>query len=135
MKRMFRWDQLIKTNNMRRMINQSALARGTTYKGGMLEYTKQMSKIGKMEKSVKVGGYLLLPLEAYFAYDAVQNAAPKEKTRTAVVEGSKFAGGAGLLVLGLVVGAGVLTSKAVSDVSGSIIAGSTFDAVQDRLDK
>ena len=120
---------------MRRMINQSALARGTTYKGGMLEYTKQMSKIGKMEKSVKVGGYLLLPLEAYFAYDAVQNAAPKEKTRTAVVEGSKFAGGAGLLVLGLVVGAGVLTSKAVSDVSGSIIAGSTFDAVQDRLDK
>lgn len=36
MKRMFRWDQSIKTNNMRRMINQSALARGKTYKGGCL---------------------------------------------------------------------------------------------------
>lgn len=147
MKRMFRWDQSIKTNNMRRMINQSALARGKTYKGGMLEYTKQMSEVGKMAKSVKVGGYLLLPLEAYFAYDAVQNAAPEEKTRTAVVEGSKLAGGAGgaalgtllvltvasggtaLAVVGLVAGASAIVGWA-GGVIGGEIGGAIYDEVE-----
>lgn len=56
-KRIFKWDQSIQTNNMRRMINQSSLARGTTYKGGMREYVKKMSELGKMSKAVKGGGY------------------------------------------------------------------------------
>ena len=152
MKRMFRWDQSIKTNNMRRMINQSALARGTMYKGGIIEYTKKMSEIGKMAKSVKVGGYLLLPLEAYFAYDAVQNAAPGEKTKTAVVEGSKFAGGAGgaalgtflvltvatggtsLVVLGVAAGTSALLGWGFGVVAGEG-AGIGYDFVESKITK
>lgn len=64
---------------MRRMIGQSSLARGTTYKGGMKEYVKKMSELGKMSKSIKGGGYLFLALDIYNAGDAISNAKPEEK--------------------------------------------------------
>ena len=99
-KKIFKWDQSIKTNNMRRMIGQSSLARGTTYKGGMKEYVKKMSELGKMSKSIKGGGYLFLALDIYNAGDAISNAKPEEKTRTTVVESSKIAGGLGGAALG-----------------------------------
>lgn len=148
MKRMFRWDQSIKTNNMRRMINQSALARGKTYKGGMFDYTKQMRKVGKMAKSVKVGGYLLLPLDIYFAYDEIQNAAPEEKARTTVVEGSKLAGGAvgafivlavatggtSLVVLGVAAGASALLGWGFGTAAGEV-GGASYDFVESKIKK
>lgn len=99
-KRIFKWDQSIKTNNMRRIISQSSLARGATYKGGMKEYTKKMSELGKMSKSIKGGGYLFLALDIYNAGDAIVNAKSEEKARTTVVESSKIAGGLGGAALG-----------------------------------
>lgn len=103
-----------------------------------------MSKIGKMAKSVKIGGYLLLPLEAYFAYDAVQDAKPEEKTRTAVVEGSKLAGGIGGGALGaalvlavatggtslVVLGVAAVGYAAIGWVGGGVageVAGASYD--------
>lgn len=92
-KGVFKWDQSIKTNNMRRIINQSSLARGTTYKGGMKEYVEKMTELGKMSKVIKGGGYLFLALDIYNAGDAIASAKPEEKTKTTVVETSKLAGG------------------------------------------
>ena len=136
-KKIFKWDQSIKTNNMRRMIGQSSLARGTTYKGGMKEYVKKMSELGKMSKSIKGGGYLFLALDIYNAGDAISNAKPEEKTRTTVVESSKIAGGLGgaalggfivitiasggtsLIVLGVVAGASALLGWAGGEAFGA----------------
>ncbi|WP_343580469.1 hypothetical protein [Acinetobacter sp.] len=92
-KGIFKWDQSIKTNNMRRMISQSSLARGTTYKGGMKEYVEKMAELGRMSKVIKGGGYLFLAIDVYNAGDAIANAKPEEKTKTTVVEVSKIAGG------------------------------------------
>ncbi|PJG43067.1 hypothetical protein XA39_09455 [Acinetobacter tandoii] len=149
-KKIFKWDQSIKTNNMRRMINQSSLARGKTYKGGMTEYTKKMSELGKMSKTVKGGGYLFLALDVYNAYDAVENAAPTEKTKTAVVETSKIGGGlaggaagvfivltvatggTSLVVLGLAAGASALLGWGVGEVTGWG-AEKAYDIIEDKI--
>ena len=135
-KRIFKWDQSIQTNNMRRMINQSSLARGTTYKGGMREYVKKMSELGKMSKAVKGGGYLFLALDVYNASNTIANAKPEEKTRTTVVETSKIvgsmggaalggfivitvaSGGTSLIVLGVAAGASALLGWAGGEVFG-----------------
>ncbi|MFW1852849.1 hypothetical protein ACG9XR_20090 [Acinetobacter guillouiae] len=143
-KKLFKWDQSIKTDNMRRMISQSTLARGVTYKGGMKEYVKKMSELGKMSKSIKGGGYLFLALDIYNAGDAIANAKPEEKTRTTVVETSKIVGGMGgaalggfivitiasggtsLIVLGVAAGASALLGWGVGEGAGWI-AGEGYD--------
>ena len=132
------------------MINQSSLARGKTYKGGMTEYTKKMSELGKMSKTVKGGGYLFLALDVYNAYDAVENAAPTEKTKTAVVETSKIGGGlaggaagafivltvatggTSLVVLGLAAGASALLGWWVGEVTGWG-AEKAYDIIEDKI--
>ncbi|WP_445116133.1 hypothetical protein [Acinetobacter sp. WZC-1] len=137
-KKLFKWDQSIKTSNMRRMISQSTLARGTTYKGGMKEYVKKMSEIGKMSKVVKGGGYLFLALDIYNAGDAIAHAKPGEKARTTVVESSKIVGGLGgaalgsfivltvatggtsLLVLGVAAGTSALLGWGFSEGAGQL---------------
>lgn len=143
-KRIFLWDQSIKTHNMRRIINQSSLARGATYKGGIKEYVKKMSELGKMSKSIKGGGYLFLALDVYNAGDAIANAKSGEKMRTAVVEGSKIVGGMGgaaigafivltvasggtsLIVLGVAAGFSALLGIGGSEV-GEIIGNKAYD--------
>lgn len=143
-KRIFKWDQSIQTNNMRRMINQSSLARGTTYKGGMREYVKKMSELGKMSKVVKGGGHLFLALDVYNASNTIANAKPEEKTRTTVVETSKIvgsmggaalggfivitvaSGGTSLIVLGVAAGASALVGWAGGEV-GEILGGKGYD--------
>ncbi|CAP02941.1 hypothetical protein ABSDF_p10006 (plasmid) [Acinetobacter baumannii SDF] len=135
-KGVFKWDRSIKTNNMRRIINQSSLARGVTYKGGMKEYVEKMGELGKMSKVIKGGGYLFLALDIYNASDAIANAKPEEKAKTAVVETSKIAGGlaggavgafivltvatggTSLIVLGVAAGASALVGWAGGEVGG-----------------
>lgn len=135
-KGVFKWDQSIKTNNMRRIINQSSLARGTTYKGGMKEYVEKMVELGKMSKVIKGGGYLFLALDIYNAGDAIANAKPEEKTKTTVVETSKLAGGlaggalgafivltvasggTSLIVLGVAAGTSALVGWGVGEGAG-----------------
>ncbi|MFT0693485.1 hypothetical protein ACDX34_05055 [Acinetobacter bereziniae] len=147
-KRIFKWDQSIQTNNMRRMINQSSLARGTTYKGGMREYVKKMSELGKMSKVVKGGGHLFLALDVYNASNTIANAKPEEKTRTTVVETSKIvggltggaagafivitvaSGGTSLIVLGVAAGASALLGWGGGEVSGWI-SGKIYDFFDD----
>lgn len=147
-KKLFKWDQSIKTNNMRRMIGQSSLARGASYKGGMKEYVKKMSELGKVSKSIKGGGYLFLALDIYNAGDAIANAKPEEKTRTTVVESSKIIGGMGgaalggfivvtiasggtsLIVLGVAAGASALFGWAGGEV-GEIIGTKGYDFFND----
>ncbi|MEQ1309111.1 hypothetical protein [Acinetobacter bereziniae] len=149
-KRIFKWDQSIQTNNMRRMINQSSLARGTTYKGGMREYVKKMSELGKMSKAVKGGGYLFLALDVYNASNTIANAKPEEKTRTTVVETSKIVGGLGAgtvvsfivlglatggtgwVALGVVAGVGALASWGVGEGAGWI-SGQIYDFAEVAL--
>ncbi|MFW1800780.1 hypothetical protein ACG9YX_12200 [Acinetobacter nematophilus] len=148
-KRIFKWDQSIQTNNMRRMINQSSLARGTTYKGGMREYVKKMSELGKMSKVVKGGGHLFLALDVYNASNAIANAKPEEKTRTTVVESSKIvgglaggaagafivitvaSGGTSLIVLGVAAGASALLGWGVSEGSGKF-SGFIYDILSNN---
>ena len=95
MKRLFRWDQSIKTDNMRRIINGSSLARGKNYKGGLKEYTNKMREVSKVIKRVKLGGYFFLAFDIYNANDAINNAKPEDKERTTVVETSQIVGGLG----------------------------------------
>lgn len=145
-KKIFKWDQSIKTNNMRRMISQSSLARGASYKGGMGEYVKKMSELGKVIKSIKGGGYLFLALDIYNAGDAIANAKPQEKTRTAIVESSKIvggvtgaaiggfivvtvaSGGTSLIVLGVAAGASALLGWGFGEGAGWI-AGESYDFI------
>lgn len=147
-KRILKWDQSIKTNNMRRIVSQSSLARGVNYKGGIKEYVKKMSELGKMSKSIKGGGYLFLALDIYNAGDAIANAKPEEKTRTTVVETSKIVGGMGgaalggfivitiasggtsLIVLGVAAGASALLGW-----GGSEGAGLLSEYIYDRVNK
>ena len=149
-KKLFKWDQSIKTNNMRRMIGQSSLARGVTYKGGMKEYVKKMTELGKMSKSIKGGGYLFLALDIYNAGDAIVNAKPEEKARTTVVESSKIAGGlagaafgsfvvitiasggTSLIVLGVVAGASALLGWSVGEVAGWG-SGKAYDIIEEKI--
>ena len=148
-KNLFKWDQSIKTNNMRRIISQSSLARGATYKGGIKGYIDKMSEVGKMSKSIKGGGYLFLALDIYNAGDAIVNAKSEEKVRTTVVESSKIAGGLGAgavvsfivvglatggtgwVALGVVAGVGALASWGFSEGAG-FGAGYIYDKVSDK---
>ncbi|WP_407923982.1 hypothetical protein [Acinetobacter rongchengensis] len=146
-KKLFKWDQSIKTNNMRRMISQSVLARGVTYKGGIKEYIEKMGEIGKMSKYLKGGGYLFLAIDVYNAGDEIANAKPEERTRTAVVETSKIAaglgtgaivsfivlglatGGAGWVALGVVAGIGAGASWGIGELAGKA-AGIAYDEAE-----
>nr|WP_174505656.1 hypothetical protein [Acinetobacter sp. Marseille-Q1620] len=126
-KGIFKWDQSIKTDNMRRIIKQSSLARGETYKGGMKDYSIKMSELGKMSKVVKGGGYLFLALDIYNAGDAIANAKPGEKARTTVVETSKIAGGmaggaaGAFIVLTVATGGTSLIVLGVAAVTSAVI--------------
>ncbi|MNS86808.1 hypothetical protein D3C71_1282960 [compost metagenome] len=151
-KKIFRWDQSIKTNNMRRMISQSSLARDATYKGGIKAYIEKMGEISKVGKAVQGGGYLFLALDIYSAGDAIVNAKPEEKTRTTVVETSKIigglgggaiasfivlgvvTGGTGWVALGVAAGVGAGVSWAAGEVSG-VAAGAIYDEVNQQMKK
>lgn len=151
-KKLFKWDQSIKTNNMRRTISQSSLARGATYKGGMKEYVKKMSELGKMSKSIKGGGYLFLALDIYNAGDAIADAKPEKKVRTTVVETSKIAGGLGAgtvvsfivvglatggtgwVALGVVAGIGAFASWGAGEGAGWV-SGEIYDFVEESQKK
>lgn len=149
-KGIFKWDRSIKTNNMRRIINQSSLARGQTYKGGISEYVKKMKELGKMSTTIKGGGYLFLALDIYKADEAIAKAKPGEKAKTAVVETSKIAGGlaggaagafivltiasggTSLIVLGVAAGASALLGWSAGEVSGWG-AGKAYDVIEGQI--
>lgn len=149
LKKFLRWDQSIKTNNMRRMLNQSAFSRDNNYKGGIKDYVKKMGEVGKVSKYLKGIGYLSIVVDVMTASVEVYDAKPEDKARTTVVETAKVTagigsgvvlsaiviglatGGTGLLVLGIVALSGVAASKAFSDVSGDI-AGGVYDIVADK---
>ena len=76
-KKFLRWDQSIKTNNMRRMLKQSALVRDNSFKGGIKEYAKQMGKIGKFASQLKIAGYVSIAADVVSSSVTVYEAAPE----------------------------------------------------------
>lgn len=101
-----KWDQNIKTTNLRKILNQSVPTKGKTYKGGMQAYVKNMMEVGKITKYIKGVGHLGIFVDVINGGVEVEvyNATPEEKTRTTVVEGTKIGvgiatGGTGWLLL------------------------------------
>lgn len=144
-----KWDQSIKTNNMRRVLSQSAPSRDKDYKGGIKDYAKKMGEIGRFSKQLKLIGYAALATDVVSAGVKISEAEPEGRARTTVVETTKVAagfgagvivsaiiigvatGGTGLVVLGIVAISGTLASKAVGDVSG-VVAGRMYDIVVEK---
>ncbi len=139
-----RYDQSIKTDNMRRILSQSAPSRDKNYKGGIKEYSKKMVEIGKFSKQLKLVGYLAIASDVLKAGFEIAEANPEDRAKTTVVETAKIAGGfgagvvvsaivvgvatggAGLVVLGVVAVSGAFASKAFGDMSGAV-AGNIYD--------
>ena len=148
-KKFLRWDQSIKTTNMRRMLKQSALVRDNNFKGGLKEYAKEMGKIGKFATQLKIAGYVSIATDVVSSSVKVYEAAPEDKARTTVVETAKVTagigaglvvsaivvglatGGTGLIVIGIVALTGAGASKAFGDISGDV-AGGLYDIVADK---
>ncbi|WP_180109920.1 MULTISPECIES: hypothetical protein [unclassified Acinetobacter] len=144
-----RWDQSIKTTNIRRMLKQSALVRDNNFKGGLKEYAKEMGKIGKFATQLKIAGYVSIGADVVSSSVKVYEAAPEDKARTTVVETAKVTagigaglvvsaivvglatGGTGLIVIGIVALTGAGASKAFGDISGDV-AGGLYDIVADK---
>lgn len=145
----FRWDRGIQTQNMRKVTKSTALIRDPNYKGGTKAYAKNMTELGKISKYVKGGGLLFIGLDIYNAGNAIAEAKPEEKERTAVVETSKIVGGltggmivsalvigvatggTGWVVLGVAAGLGALASWGAGTGAG-IGAEYVYDKVNDR---
>lgn len=145
-KKLFKWDQSIQTNNMRRIISQSSLARDKNYKGGIKQYAKKMSEVSKLVTKIKIGGYLFLGVDVIKAGVAINDAKPEDRAKTTVVQTATVAGGfgsgvvvsalvvglatggSGLVVLGIVALAGASASWAVGNLSGDV-AGGIYDIV------
>ncbi|USA54115.1 hypothetical protein NDN13_02645 [Acinetobacter sp. C32I] len=145
----FRWDRGIQTQNMRKVTKSTALIRDPNYKGGTKAYAKNMAELGKISKYVKGGGLLFIGLDIYNAGNAIADAKPEEKERTAVVETSKIvggltggmivsavviglaSGGTGWVVLGVAAGLGAVASWAVGTGTG-LGAEYVYDKVNDR---
>ncbi|WP_436861337.1 hypothetical protein [Acinetobacter haemolyticus] len=146
-KKFLRWDQSIKTTNMRRMLKQSALVRDNNFKGGLKEYAIQMGKIGKFASQAKIAGYVSIGADVVSSGVNVYEAAPEDKARTTVVETTKVgvgivggiytaglvigiaSGGVGFIVVGIVIISAGAAVKAASEISGWI-AGETYDYVE-----
>lgn len=146
-KKFLRWDQSIKTTNMRRMLKQSALVRDNNFKGGLKEYVKEMGKIGKFATQLKIIGYVSIATDVVSSSVNVYEAAPEDKARTTVVETAKVGvgigagaatgyliiglatGGTGLIVIGIVAASAALATKGASELAGHF-AGKSYDLVE-----
>ncbi|MCL6238862.1 hypothetical protein M5F66_11095 [Acinetobacter sp. ANC 5033] len=146
-KKFLRWDQSIKTTNMRRMLKQSALVRDNNFKGGLKEYAKEMGKIGKFATQLKIAGYVSIATDVVGSSIKVYEAAPEDKARTTVVETAKLGtgivagtftaalivglatGGTGLIVIGIVAVSAALATKGASEIAG-VGAGYMYDKVE-----
>ncbi|RPE31039.1 hypothetical protein EC846_1742 [Acinetobacter sp. BIGb0102] len=151
-KKFLRWDQSIKTNNMRRMLKQSALVRDNNFKGGVKEYAKQMGKIGKFATQLKIAGYISIATDVVSSSVNVYEAAPEDKARTTVVETAKVGtgiiagavvsaiviglatGGTGLIVIGIVAVSGAMATKGASEIAGYGIGGA-YDYIDEIRNK
>ncbi|WP_257220528.1 hypothetical protein [Acinetobacter sp. YH12157] len=146
-KKFLRWDQSIKTTNMRRMLKQSALVRDNNFKGGLKEYAKEMGKIGKFATQLKIAGYVSIATDVVGSSIKVYEAAPEDKARTTVVETAKVGagigfgiyasylivglatGGTGLIVIGIVAAGAAIAAKGTSEIAGHY-AGKSYDLVE-----
>ena len=119
---LFRWDTGTKTNNMRRVIQRDAFVRGASYKGGLEAYAKNLSETGRVARTMKAGGNLLVAYDAFGAgktiYDAAQSGDMDKLHKTVAVEplklagsvvGGRVGGAGGVFVGGLIVAATVGT--------------------------
>lgn len=150
-KKFLRWDQSIKTNNMRRMLKQSALVRDNNFKGGLKEYVKEMGKIGKFATQLKIIGYVSIATDVVSSSVAVYEAVPEDKVRTTVVETAKVGtgivggiyasavivglatGGAGLVIIGIVAITAPVAIKGASEVAGWI-AEKSYDLIEKTIE-
>ncbi|WP_228154420.1 hypothetical protein [Acinetobacter indicus] len=149
-KKFLRWDQSIKTTNMRRMLKQSALVRDNNFKGGLKEYAKEMGKIGKFATQLKIAGYVSIATDVVGSSIKVYEAAPEDKARTTVVETAKVGAGIGFgiyasyLIVGLatggtgligIVAAGAaIAAKGTSEIVGWG-AGTAYDVIEENVSK
>ncbi|WP_180036214.1 MULTISPECIES: hypothetical protein [unclassified Acinetobacter] len=151
-KKFLRWDQSIKTTNMRRMLKQSALFRDNNFKGGLKEYAKEMGKIGKFATQLKIAGYVSIGADVVSSSVKVYEAAPEDKARTTVVETAKVgtgiglgalstvlviglaSGGTALVVVGIVAFSAVLATKSASELTGYVV-GEAYDYVDEARNK
>lgn len=146
-KKFLRWDQSIKTTNMRRMLKQSALVRDNNFKGGLKEYVKEMGRIGKFATQLKIIGYVSIATDVVSSSVAVYEAAPEDKAKTTVVETAKVGagigfgvyasylivglatGGTGLIVIGIIAAGATIAAKGTSEIAG-YGAGYIYDKVE-----
>ncbi|WP_168382242.1 hypothetical protein [Acinetobacter indicus] len=151
-KKFLRWDQSIKTTNMRRMLKQSALVRDNNFKGGLKEYAKEMGKIGKFATQLKIAGYVSIGADVVSSSVKVYEAAPEDKARTTVVETAKVgtgiglgalstvlviglaSGGTALVVVGIVAFSAALATKSASELTGYVV-GEAYDYVDEARNK
>ncbi|WP_225761700.1 hypothetical protein [Acinetobacter sp. Marseille-P8610] len=150
-KRFLRWDQSIRTNNMRRMLSQSAFVRDSSYQGGIKDYVKKMGEIGKFASQLKIAGYMSIAADVGSSGVAVYEAAPEDKARTTVVETTKVGvgigfgigtgvlivglatGGAGLVVIGIVAASAMVAGKATTELAGHF-AGKSYDLIERTME-
>ena len=151
-KKFLRWDQSIKTTNMRRILKKSALVRDNNFKGGLREYAKEMGKIGKYATQLKIAGYVSIATDVVSSGITVYDAAPADKARTTVVETAKVGtglvagavvsaiviglatGGTGLIVIGIVAATGAMATKSVSEIAGYGV-GEAYDYIDEIRNK
>lgn len=135
-KNFLRWDQSIKTSNMRKILNQSTPVKDSKYQGGVQEYAKELAGVGKASIQLKSLGYLSIALDVINSGVTVYDATPENRVKTTVVETAKvttgivagsFAGalivglatgGTGLIVLGIVAITAPMAAKAASEIVG-----------------
>ncbi|WP_436870628.1 hypothetical protein [Acinetobacter courvalinii] len=151
-KKFLRWDQSIKTNNMRRMLKQFALVRDNTYKGGIKDYVKKMGEIGKFASQLKIVGYVSIAVDVVSSGVTVYEAAPEDKARTTVVETTKVVTGIGfgaitsVVIIGfatggtglVVIGIAAIAAPIVGKVAGEGLgwgAGKIYDIVEENKSK
>lgn len=151
-KKFLRWDQSIKTTNMRRMLKQSVLVRDNNFKGGLKEYAKEMGKIGKFATQLKIAGYVSIATDVVSSSVNVYEAAPEDKARTTIVETAKVGtglvagavvsaiviglatGGTGLIVIGIVAASGAMATKGASEIAGYGV-GEAYDYIDEIRNK
>ena len=107
-KTIFKWDTGVKTPNLRRHIQQSAMVRGNKYKGGLDGYIKNMTETGKIARKVKLGGNLLIAWDVAEAGNTIKNAYEsgdsRQFRRAVIVEPLKVTASAGGATGGGIIG-------------------------------
>lgn len=153
---LFRWDTGTKTNNLRRVIHRDAFVRGSNYKGGLEAYAKNLPEMGKISRTMKLGGNLLVAYDAYESGKAVYDAAGTgdfDKLHRAVaVEPLKLSGAvigasagaaigeyvgmiAATLILGVSTGGTALVVIGVCAVAGGVAGGAMLGSGGELLGK